>query len=98
MKESEAIYVTKRLYKTEGKIHLEVEISEGISVKRRWTNGWRIVVKIKNNYIINYVNEYYVVDEKDLNTKSGDYSRFKVRAYNATESIENILNELKLDV
>ena len=51
MKESEAIYVTKRLYKTEGKIHLEVEISEGISVKRRWTNGWRIVVKIKKTTI-----------------------------------------------
>ena len=100
MKE-EAIYVTKRLYKLERKIHLEVEISNGNLCQKEMDKRLEKCKGKDDNdkYYINHVNEYYVIGETPGDT--GDYGKFKIRAY-ANDPIEkvfeNILYELSQDI
>lgn len=98
MKE-EAIYVTKRLYKLEGKIHLEVEISNGNLCQKEMDKRLEKCKGDNNKYYINHVNEYYVIGETP--DDAGDYGKFKIRAY-ANDPIEkvfeNILYELSQDI
>ena len=98
---AEAIYVTKRLYKLEGKIHLDVEISNGNLCQKEMDKR---LEKCKgkddnNKYYINHVNEYYVIGETPVDT--GDYGKFKIRAYTndpIEKVFENILYELSQDI
>ena len=96
---AEAIYVTKRLYKLEGKIHLDVEISNGNLCQKEMDKRFEKCKGDNNKYYINHVNEYYVIGETTADT--GNYSKFKIRAY-ANDPIEkvfeNILYELSKDV
>ena len=108
MKE-EAIYVTKRLYKSEGKIHLEVEISNGNLCQKEMNKRLEKCKGKDDNdkYCINYVNEYYVIGVNEYYVigetpgDTGDYSKFKIRAYTndpIEKVFENILYELSQDI